>query len=166
VADEEAVSLASDFDQTLSFNDSGLILSELLGTSGFREKVAALAHLNLVQQGAELAYLLRHDPSTAGGRPIWSKSARASRTCRHDDAGEGIAAIVRFRVISAPEVAAAARWHVPPITSGHAVGDGERGDRVSQRVPRAWRRWRSDACSSRCRGTRWCMSGMASRTSR
>lgn len=54
--------LASDFDQTLSFNDSGKVLSELLGTSGFAEKVAALARLNLVQQGAELAYLLRHDP--------------------------------------------------------------------------------------------------------
>lgn len=54
--------LASDFDQTLSFNDSGLILSELLGIAGFRERVAALARLNLVQQGAELAYLLRHDP--------------------------------------------------------------------------------------------------------
>jgi phosphoserine phosphatase len=54
--------LASDFDQTLSFNDSGIILSELLGVPGFREKVAALSRLNLVQQGAELAYLLRHDP--------------------------------------------------------------------------------------------------------
>jgi phosphoserine phosphatase len=54
--------LASDFDQTLSFNDSGIILSELLDISGFREKVAALARLNLVQQGAELAYLLVHDP--------------------------------------------------------------------------------------------------------
>lgn len=54
--------LASDFDQTLSFNDSGIILSEVLGVPGFREKVAALSHLNLVQQGAELAYLLRHDP--------------------------------------------------------------------------------------------------------
>lgn len=53
--------LASDFDQTLSFNDSGIILSDLLGISGFREKVAALARLNLVQQGAELAYLLGHD---------------------------------------------------------------------------------------------------------
>jgi HAD superfamily phosphoserine phosphatase-like hydrolase len=53
---------ASDFDQTLSFNDSGIILSELLGTSGFREKIAGLSRLNLVQQGAELAYLLRHDP--------------------------------------------------------------------------------------------------------
>lgn len=54
--------LASDFDQTLSFNDSGKVLSELLGTSGFEEKVAGLARINLVQQGGELAYLLLHDP--------------------------------------------------------------------------------------------------------
>ncbi len=54
--------LASDFDQTLSFNDSGIVLSEMLGITSFREKVAALAHLNLVQQGAELAYLLAQDP--------------------------------------------------------------------------------------------------------
>jgi HAD superfamily phosphoserine phosphatase-like hydrolase len=54
--------VASDFDQTLSFNDSGIVLSELLGIPGFHEKVAGLAKVNLVQQGAELAYLLRHDP--------------------------------------------------------------------------------------------------------
>jgi phosphoserine phosphatase len=54
--------LASDFDQTLSFNDSGLILSELIGCSSFAEKVAGLSRTNLVQQGGELAYLLRHDP--------------------------------------------------------------------------------------------------------
>jgi phosphoserine phosphatase len=54
--------LASDFDQTLSFNDSGIALSEMLGISGFPEKVAGLSNLNLVQQGAELAYLLAHDP--------------------------------------------------------------------------------------------------------
>ncbi len=54
--------LASDFDQTLSCNDSGIILSELLGTSGFQEKVAGLSRIHLVQQGAELAYLLLHDP--------------------------------------------------------------------------------------------------------
>src|SRR5215467_12167299 len=53
---------ASDFDQTLSFNDSGFILSELLGLSGFRERVAGLSNINLVQQGGELAYLLLHDP--------------------------------------------------------------------------------------------------------
>lgn len=54
--------LASDFDQTLSFNDSGLVLSELLGISGFEERSAGLSHIHLVQQGAELAYLLLHDP--------------------------------------------------------------------------------------------------------
>jgi HAD superfamily phosphoserine phosphatase-like hydrolase len=53
---------ASDFDQTLSFNDSGAILTELIGASGFDDKVAGLARTNLVHQGAELAYLLRHDP--------------------------------------------------------------------------------------------------------
>ena len=54
--------LASDFDQTLSFKDSGVVLAELLGISGFEERVAGLAHSNLVQQGGELAYLLLHDP--------------------------------------------------------------------------------------------------------
>jgi phosphoserine phosphatase len=54
--------LASDFDQTLSFNDSGIVLGELLGTQGFEEKVKGLARINLVQQGGELTYLLLHDP--------------------------------------------------------------------------------------------------------
>jgi phosphoserine phosphatase len=54
--------LVSDFDQTLSFNDSGIVLSEILGTSGFEQKIAGLARTNLVQQGGELAYLLLHDP--------------------------------------------------------------------------------------------------------
>jgi 2-hydroxy-3-keto-5-methylthiopentenyl-1-phosphate phosphatase len=55
---------ASDFDQTLSFNDSGYVLSELLGipTEEFQRKAAGMAKLSLVQQGAELAYLLLHDP--------------------------------------------------------------------------------------------------------
>lgn len=60
--------LASDFDQTLSFNDSGLVLSELLGISGFEERVAGLARSNLVNQGGELAYLIRHDPEFRGVR--------------------------------------------------------------------------------------------------
>jgi phosphoserine phosphatase len=34
----------------------------LLGVPGFHDKVAGLSRINLVQQGAELAYLLRHDP--------------------------------------------------------------------------------------------------------
>jgi HAD superfamily phosphoserine phosphatase-like hydrolase len=54
--------LASDFDQTLSFNDSGIVLSEMLGIAGFAERCAGLSTTHLVQQGAELAYLLLHDP--------------------------------------------------------------------------------------------------------
>src|SRR2546429_1967667 len=54
--------LASDFDQTLSFNDSGVVLSELIGFHGFHDKVQGLANINLVQQGAELSYLILHDP--------------------------------------------------------------------------------------------------------
>jgi phosphoserine phosphatase len=60
--------LASDFDQTLSFKDSGVVLSEILGISGFEDRVAGLAHSNLVQQGGELAYLIRHDPEFRGVR--------------------------------------------------------------------------------------------------
>jgi 2-hydroxy-3-keto-5-methylthiopentenyl-1-phosphate phosphatase len=54
--------LVSDFDQTLSFNDSGIVLSDLLGIPGFRERIEGLARIHLVQQGGELAYLLLHDP--------------------------------------------------------------------------------------------------------
>ena len=55
---------ASDFDQTLTFNDSGYVLAELVGiaTDDFERKAKGMAKLNLVQQGAELAYLLLHDP--------------------------------------------------------------------------------------------------------
>jgi len=52
----------SDFDQTLSFNDSGLVLSELIGVKGFMDRIHGLANIHLVQQGGELAYLLLHDP--------------------------------------------------------------------------------------------------------
>jgi HAD superfamily phosphoserine phosphatase-like hydrolase len=52
----------SDFDQTLSFNDSGMVLSELIGAPGFGERIRGLSEIHLVQQGGELAYLLLHDP--------------------------------------------------------------------------------------------------------
>src|SRR4029453_16069685 len=65
---EQHFLLASDFDQTLSFNDSGLVLSELLGVSGFQEKVDGLARCNLVQQGGELAYLICLNPEFRGVR--------------------------------------------------------------------------------------------------
>lgn len=56
--------LASDFDQTLSFHDSGIVLSELVGIPAkeFERRTAVLAVQTLVQRGAELAYLLLHDP--------------------------------------------------------------------------------------------------------
>jgi 2-hydroxy-3-keto-5-methylthiopentenyl-1-phosphate phosphatase len=55
---------ASDFDQTLTFNDSGYVLAELVGiaTDEFERRAKGMAKINLVQQGAELAYLLLHDP--------------------------------------------------------------------------------------------------------
>jgi 2-hydroxy-3-keto-5-methylthiopentenyl-1-phosphate phosphatase len=55
---------ASDFDQTLTFNDSGYVLAELVGipVDEFERKSKGMAKINLVQQGAELAYLLLHDP--------------------------------------------------------------------------------------------------------
>ena len=52
----------SDFDQTLSFNDSGIVLSEMLNIGAFEERIAGLSNIHLVQQGGELAYLILHDP--------------------------------------------------------------------------------------------------------
>ena len=77
---------ASDFDQTLSFNDSGYVLSELVGIpqEEFERKARGMAELNLVQQGGELVYLLLHDPefrsrvrretlSEVGRRALWER---------------------------------------------------------------------------------------------
>ena len=54
--------LVSDFDQTLSFHDSGHVLADMMGISDFGHRVAGLSEIHLVQQGGELAYLLLHDP--------------------------------------------------------------------------------------------------------
>lgn len=67
--------LLSDFDQTLSLQDSGDVLSEQLGISSFSEKVANVASKHLVQQGGELAYLLVHDPDF---RQVRSDDLRAA----------------------------------------------------------------------------------------
>jgi phosphoserine phosphatase len=83
--------VASDFDQTLSFNDSGQILSDLLGVPDFERKVAGLASSNLVQQGGELAYLIRHDPAFRGIRR--EHLAEAGRRVR---LRSGIPALVDF----------------------------------------------------------------------
>ena len=39
--------LVSDFDQTLSFNDSGIVLSELLGIAGFADRISGLSKIHL-----------------------------------------------------------------------------------------------------------------------
>jgi HAD superfamily phosphoserine phosphatase-like hydrolase len=140
--------IASDFDQTLSFKDSGIVLSELMGIRGFEERVAGLARSNLVQQGGELAYLIRHDPEFRGvrrehlyevGRLIRLKAAipalvdfleRGTPTCRFS-----------FFVVSAAprEIVVSALEGVVP--SEHIYGtelefDSQSGEvRSIQRVP-------------------------------
>src|SRR5690349_14805898 len=132
--------LVSDFDQTLSFNDSGRLLSERLGIAGFEDKVAGLSKLNLVQEGAELTYLLRHDPEyrrvrredmIAVGREIRLKKNIALLTDLLDRGIDGYR--FDFYVVSAaPEdiVHAALEGIVP---RDHVIGtrlgfDGESGE--------------------------------------
>ncbi len=116
--------MASDFDQTLSFNDSGHVLAELLGVSDFEQKVSGLARSNLVQQGGELAYLIRHDPDFRGvrrehlieaGRRVRLKSALPAlvNVLRH---GIGAERFSFFVVSAAPRevVVSALNGIVPP----------------------------------------------------
>jgi phosphoserine phosphatase len=116
--------LASDFDQTLSFNDSGHVLSEMLGVHDFEQKVTGLARSNLVQQGGELAYLIRHDPDFRGIRR--QHLIEAGRHVRLKEALPALVETLRcglygnmfsFRVISAAPrelVASALAGIVPP----------------------------------------------------
>ena len=76
--------LASDFDQTLSFNDSGVVLAELIGVPGFPDKVRGLAQINLVQQGAELSYLILHDPEFRRVRSHHLLEAGTQIRLKHD----------------------------------------------------------------------------------
>lgn len=140
--------LASDFDQTLSFHDSGLVLSELLGISGFEERVGGLARSNLVQQGGELAYLIRHDPEFRGvrrehlieaGRRVRLKSAIPALLALLNRGIEGYA--FSFFVISAAPreiVIAALEGVVPPenIYGTELEFDARTGEvRAINRVP-------------------------------
>lgn len=58
----------SDFDKTLSREDSGYFISEKIGISSdaYEEKVKALRQKNLVQLGGELAYLVTRDNDFKG----------------------------------------------------------------------------------------------------
>ena len=100
--------LASDFDQTLSFNDSGVVLSELIGFHAFHDKVKGLSQMNLVQQGAELSYLILHDPEfrrvrrehlVETGKRIRLKNDVALFARALDNLAEGFK--IHFNVISA-----------------------------------------------------------------
>src|SRR6267154_2671323 len=92
--------LASDFDQTLSFNDSGAVLSELIGFHGFDNKVKGLSEMNLVQQGAELSYLILHDPDFRKVRRERLSSRRSRASFRR------IISSVRASAITTPR----AKW--------------------------------------------------------
>jgi 2-hydroxy-3-keto-5-methylthiopentenyl-1-phosphate phosphatase len=140
--------LASDFDQTLSFNDSGMVLADLLGVSGFEDKVAGLARSNLVQQGGELAYLIRHDPEFRQVRR--EHLVEAGKRVRLKEAIPALVDFLRhgvdgcqfsFVVISAAPrdvVASALEGMVPPehIFATDFEFDARSGEVVSvQRVP-------------------------------
>ncbi len=111
----------SDFDQTLSFNDSGIVLSEMLNIGAFEERIAGLSNIHLVQQGGELAYLILHDPEyrrvrkhhlVGPGTGTWDlgqypQTPSPSRTC---DWGAS-ALVLKPRIESAREgVAVRAYW--------------------------------------------------------
>jgi 2-hydroxy-3-keto-5-methylthiopentenyl-1-phosphate phosphatase len=119
---------ASDFDQTLSFNDSGVVLADILGVSDFATRVDGLAHSNLVQQGGELAYLIRHDPDfrgvrrehlVAAGKRVRLKRAIPRLLALLEDGIDG--ADIAFYVVSAAPrdvVVSALEGIVPP---GHII---------------------------------------------
>src|SRR5216684_4439434 len=60
--------LASDFDQTLSFNDSGVVLSELIGFNGFHDKVKGLAEMNLILHDPDFRRVRREHLVDTGKR--------------------------------------------------------------------------------------------------
>jgi phosphoserine phosphatase len=140
--------IASDFDQTLSFNDSGAVLSELIGASSFDEKVRGLAGTNLVHQGGELAYLIRHDPEFRGvRREHLEETGRRVRLRSHIpelvrllDEGLGDVRFSYFVISAAPRevIEAALDGIVPPERIFGTVLDFEPGSgevRSIARVP-------------------------------
>ncbi len=57
-----------DFDKTLSFNDSGVLLSEQIGIKEeeFERKITEVRKRNIIPLGGELAYLIANDPDYKG----------------------------------------------------------------------------------------------------
>lgn len=173
---------ASDFDQTLTFNDSGYVLAELVGisTEEFERKSKGMAKINLVQQGAELAYLLLHDPEFRAkvrkehlrevGKRIRLKSDIKLLYQLLDAGIDGHQ--FDFYVLSAAPVEivrSALEDIVPPITfmeRNSATSRQARSTRLSGRR-RDMGRWRCSTvccCSVWLDRITWCTPEMAART--
>ena len=166
--------VASDFDQTLSFNDSGAVLSELIGASRFQEKVDGLARSNLVQQGGELAYLIRHDPEFRGVRrehleetgPPRAAAQQHPRARRLSRARRRRAPVLVLR-----DLGGAARGH-PVGARGHRRAGPHLRDRARVRRhtakcgrSRACRRATARSPSSRSSRTSWASARIGRSTS-
>ncbi|MBU1075706.1 MAG: haloacid dehalogenase-like hydrolase, partial [Spirochaetes bacterium] len=65
---EKKFLIASDFDHTLSRNETGQLLSQSIGIDRYvyKEKISKLRKENVVQAGGELAYLIANDPDYKG----------------------------------------------------------------------------------------------------
>ena len=73
--------VASDFDQTLSFNVSGQVLSELIGASRFEEKVEGLAGINLSSRAASSPISSAMIPSSAACAASISRRRDVASAC-------------------------------------------------------------------------------------
>jgi hypothetical protein len=124
--------LVSDFDQTLSFNDSGIVLSELLRVSGFHERIAGLVNIHLVQQGGELAYLILHETVLAvSGR---SAFAVASLALTYADWGQPADAESLYKELQARSE----RQYVPHIQLALAAWSVGRGEEMIRHARQAY----------------------------
>lgn len=77
----------SDFDKTLSIDDAGLLLSLKLGISKerFDEKIKRLKEKSLTKFGAEIPYLILHDPDYQGkvNKQIMAEVGKEIRLKKH-----------------------------------------------------------------------------------
>ncbi len=80
---KERFLFVSDFDKTLSLDDTGYALAEKLGisTQQFDQKLDAIRRKNIVQLGGELAYLITSDQDFCGrvSRPLLREVGREAK---------------------------------------------------------------------------------------
>jgi hypothetical protein len=134
--------LVSDFDQTLSFNDSGHVLSEMLGIAGFDEKVAGSPGSTWCRRAPSWPTCCATTPSTAAcGATTWSRwggasgsSATSGRSPSCSTAASPGHRFAFYVVSAAPEEVVHSaldglvpRAHVFGTRFGYAEGTGEIG---------------------------------------